>query len=296
MVFLCIDIGGTNTLFGIGNGDFQVVEKMRTQRFLEDMDAVIDETLKEVDRDRQEIEKVAIAAAGPIDRDEKVFYPPNFLSSSKMEEVDLGKFFSRADEMKIVNDCTSAVIGEYYYGDHGTENLVYITISSGIGAGVILNGDVIEAADGNFGEIGHMKVGGDLQCGCGGKGHWEAYCSGRNLTQMAEEFFQAEFEDAKSIFDAYERHDAKAEKTIAEMHEINSAGIANVTNMYNPEKIILGGAVPLNHPEIIIEPLKDQVEDDSVNRTPEIEPCELGEKSVLHGLRAVCNGKYNPGK
>ncbi|MFB6242308.1 MAG: ROK family protein [Candidatus Nanosalina sp.] len=295
MAFLCIDIGGTNTLFGVGNGDFQVVEKMRTERFLDDIDAALDEAMMDLEYGREDIEQVAIAAAGPIDREEKVFYPPNFFPDAGLEKVELGELFEDVEDVKIVNDCTSAVIGEFYYGEHDVENLVYVTISSGIGAGVILNGNVIEAADGNFGEVGHMKLGEELECGCGAKGHWEAYCSGRNLPEMAEKLFNAEFEDAKKIFEAYESFEAKAEKTIAEMHEMNAAGIANISNMFNPEKIVLGGAVPLNHPKVVVKPLKDQLEEHSVNRIPEIELCDLGERSVLQGLRAVCNGKYKPG-
>lgn len=296
MVFLCIDIGGTNTLFGIGNGDFRVVEKMRTERFLNDIGSALEEAMTDLEHGRDDIQEVAIAAAGPIDREEKVFYPPNFFPESGMEKVELGELFDQVDNLKIVNDCTSAVVGEYYYGDHDVENLVYMTISSGIGAGVILNGEVIEATDGNFGEVGHMKVGGDIECGCGGTGHWEAYCSGKNLPNMAEKLYGAEFEDAKSIFEAYENFEAAAERTIAEMHERNSTGIANISNMFNPEKIVLGGAVPLNHPKTVIKPLRNEVEGESVNRIPEIEICDLGEKSVLQGLRAVCNGKYEPGR
>lgn len=295
MAFLCVDIGGTNTLFGVGNGDYQVIEKMRTERFLADIDLAVKDAVEKLDYTRADIEEVAVAAAGPIDREEKVFHPPNFFPDSGMTTVDLKEIFSEAEKIQIVNDCTSAVLGEYHYGDHDVDNLVYVTISSGIGAGVILNGRVIEAADGNFGEAGHMKIGDRLRCGCGGTGHWEAYCSGDNLPMMAEKLYDAEYENAKEIFDAYENFRADAEKTIAKMHEVNAVGIENIANMFNPEKIVLGGALPLNHPEIVIEPLKSEVGEKAVNKMPEITTCTLGEEAVLQGLKAVCNGKYTPG-
>ena len=296
MAFLCIDIGGTNTILGVGNGDFKVTEKMRTERFLNDIEAAVDDALKFIEQDRDDIEQVAVAAAGPIDRKEKLFYPPNFFPDSGMEEVDLGALLPDAEDLIIVNDCTAAVVGEYHYGDHDTENLVYITISSGIGAGVILEGEVIEAVDGNFGEVGHMKVGDELECGCGGTGHWEAYCSGMNMPKMAKELFDADFKDAKQIFDQYDHYNSKAERTIAKMHEVNGFCVANVSNLFNPEKIIFGGALPLNHPEMVVNPLRNEVKEESVNRVPEIEHCDLEEESVLQGLRAVCNGKYKPGQ
>ena len=296
MAFLCVDIGGTNTLIGIGNGEFQVIEKFDTEEFLKDVNGKTDEALESTDYSREQLEKVALAVAGPIDREEKTFRPPNF-SDSGLEEVDLGKAFSDFGEITIVNDGTAAVVGEYHYGDHDVENLVYVTISSGIGAGVILEGNVIEAWNGNFGEVGHMKINeGGPSCGCGGTAHWEAYSSGENLPQMAKELFDAEFEDALEIFEAYRNYDSKAEKVISKMHEANTIGVTNIANVFNPEKIIFGGAIPLNHTDMILEPLKNEVKDEAINRPPEISLCDLGEQSVIHGLRAVCNGKFKPSK
>lgn len=294
MAFLCVDIGGTNTLLGIGNSEFQVIEKFDTEEFLRDVNEHVNEALEDTEHSRQQLEKVAIAAAGPINREEKTFRPPNF-SRSGLEEVDLGNAFSDFEDIHIVNDGTAAVVGEYHYGEHNVENLVYVTISSGIGAGVILNGEVIEAWNGNFGEVGHMKINEEgPECGCGGTAHWEAYSSGENLPDMAEEIFDAEFEDALGIFEAYENYSSVAEKVISKMHEANTIGVTNIANVFNPEKIIFGGAIPLNHTDIILEPLRNEVEQESVNKAPDIDLCSLNEKSVVHGLRAVCNGKFKP--
>jgi len=76
------------------------------------------------------------------------------------------------------------------------------------------------------------------------------------------------------------------------MKKYNARGFANIVALFNPEKIVVGGAVALNHPEEVVEPLEKQVEDRAVNKTPEIQLCALGDQSVLHGLRAVCSSKY----
>lgn len=294
MAFLCVDIGGTNTLVGIGNGNFQVIEKFDTEQFLKDVNDKVNQALNKTDYSREKLEKVALAVAGPIDRDEKTFRPPNF-SKSGLEEVDLGEAFKDFGEIIIVNDGTAAVLGEYHYGEHDVENLVYVTISSGIGAGVILEGNVIEAWNGNFGEVGHMKINEDgPKCGCGGTAHWEAYSSGENLPKMAKKLFDGEFEDAIELFKAYKNYNSVAEKVISKMHEANTIGVTNIANVFNPEKIIFGGAIPLNHTEMILEPLKKEVKEEAINRPPEIALCDLGEKSVIQGLRAVCNGKFKP--
>ncbi|MFB6203256.1 MAG: ROK family protein [Candidatus Nanohaloarchaea archaeon] len=287
MPFFCIDIGGTNTLIGVGNGDFEVVTRKKTDVFLDDIQGELKSVLEETDHGMEDIEETAVAAAGPIDREKGFFRPPNI----EKEKVQLRTPLEEIGRVHIVNDCTSAVLGEYFYGDHGSEDLVYITISSGIGAGVIVDGNLAEGWNGNFGEVGHMTVaGGDMVCGCGGEGHWEAYCSGNSLPELGEEITGRSFEDAREIFDLYREGDDGAEKVIERMNEINARGLANVVDVYNPGKILLGGAVALNHPEVITG-VEDEVRSAAINEVPEIEICSLGEKAVIHGLRAVCNGE-----
>ncbi len=288
MAFLCVDVGGTNTLIGVGNGDFEIVERKSSDEFLEDIGSCLEDVIPS--GKMENIDTVAIAAAGPLDREKGVFYPPNI---EHMDKIQIKKPLQEFGEVKIINDCTSAVLGEYYYGEHGTEDLVYVTISSGIGSGVILNGELLEGFDGNFGEIGHMSLEEDgLECGCGSNGCWEAYCSGNNLPEFAEEITDSSFEDARHLFEEYKNGDKAAEKVMERMQEFNARGFANLVNLYNPEKIVLGGAVALNHPEKIVDPLEEKVGPLICNGAPDIELCNLEDEAVLHGLRAVCNGKY----
>lgn len=289
MVFLCVDIGGTNTLIGAGNGGFEVVEKVKSQEFLEDIGECLENTFS--NQTLEKVDSVAVAAAGPIDREEGVFYPPNI---PDMDEVQIKKPLEEFAEVKIVNDCASAVLGEYYYGEHNVENLLYVTISSGIGAGLIIDGHLAEGWNGNIGEVGHIEVGQDnMECGCGGTDHWEAYCSGNSLPWLAKRVTEDDYEDAREVFQKARKGDKNAEKVLEKMNEINAQAFSDLINLYNPEKIVLGGAVALNHPEVVVEPLEDAVEDQIINRKPDIELCALEEEAVIHGLRAVCNGKLN---
>ena len=288
MAFLCIDVGGTNTLIGVGNGDFEVIEKISSSKFLNNIEGCLENILEESKIEK--IEDVAVAAAGPMDRDKGVFYPPNI----DLEEVDLRTPLSNFGNLKIINDCTSAVLGEKYYGEHDVSDLVYVTISSGIGAGVVIDDELLEGWNGNFGEIGQMKITDEpVKCGCGYEGHWEAFCSGNNLPEMAERLTGLPFENAREVFDKASVQEHEAQEAIQKMRKYNARGFANIVALFNPEKIVVGGAVALNHPEEVVDPLEKQVADRAVNKTPEIELCSLGERSVLHGLRAVCNGKYD---
>lgn len=278
MTFLCIDIGGTNTLFGVGDEGFEKVKELKTKEFLLDIETAIEEVISE--SGQEEVDQIAVAAAGPIDRDKGRFYPPNI----DKEFVQIKDPLEEFADVDIINDCAAAVMGEYHYGESADE-LLYITISSGIGAAYVSEGQLVDGWNGNFGEVGHMTVGEEMSCGCGGEGHWEAYCSGNNLPKMAEELYDLDVDHAKEIF---EINSKKAEKVIQEFKYRNRRGIANLINLYNPEKIVFGGAVALNHFEDVRDAVEGGIQEEVVNDLPEMTLCGLGEIAVLHGLRAAC--------
>lgn len=288
MVFTCVDIGGTNTLIGVGNDEFSIIKKVDSSSFLQDMRGSMAEILADTDHTLEEMETIAIAAAGPIDREQGTFHPPNL----PMDVVPLQDAFEDIDaDVRILNDCNSAVLGEYVYGEDDVDDLVYLTISTGIGAGIIINGTLIEGAQGNFGEIGHVAVDNNGQkCGCGGTDHWEAYCSGANLPDMAETLYGYSFTDARELFDAYYRGDNQAEDVVETMQKYNARGVANLVNIFDPDVIALGGGIALNHDSIVVDGLREQIRQETVNGLPEIKLCSLQEEAVIHGLRAVCNG------
>lgn len=283
MGFACVDIGGTNTLVGVGNGEFELVEKVSSEEFLSSIQEKVGEAASRAD---EEIDRVYVAVAGPLDREKGTFRPPNI----DREEVQIKQPLQQFGEVKIVNDTAAAVAGEYLYGDT-PEDMVYITISSGIGMGAVIDGELIEGWNGNLGEIGHVSIGDmGLECGCGGTDHWEAYCSGNNLPEMARELTGTSFSDARQVFEDYREGDPDAAKAIEEMNSLNLEGLSIVVDLFNPELVSLGGAVALNHPDTIIPPLRENIDEKTINQAPRIELCSLGERSVLHGLRAFANG------
>lgn len=279
MAYLCIDIGGTNTFFGVADEkDFRKVRDIKTSEFLKNIQKTVNNLLEELDH--PQLEKVAVAAAGPIEREKGLFYPPNI----DREFVQIKEPLENFAEVIIVNGCAAAALGEYYYGE-SAENLLYVSVSSGIGSAFIGNGELIEGRDGNFGEAGHMKIGEELECGCGGTGHWEAYCSGDNIPKMAKNLYQLEIDNAKELF---ELENKKAEESLQEFREKMCIGVANLINLYNPDKIIFGGAVALNHFDEILDSVEKGIGNEIVNEMPEITLCGLGEIAVLHGLKVKC--------
>lgn len=290
MVYACIDIGGTNTLIGVGADDFTTIEKVSTARFLADIPGTVADTVGTAGYTPADVDDIGVAVAGPVDQDDGVFYPPNLDESA----IDVITPLQQFGPVTMLNDCNAAVIGEHTYGDRSADDMVYVTISTGIGAGAVMNGDLVDGADGNFGEIGHIVVGNDGRpCGCGGTDHWEAYCGGAHLPGMAEDLFGHQFSDARAVFAAYRDGDHRAEQVIDRMQQYNTRGMASIVNIFDPELILVGGGIGQNHDDIIVDGLTDRLAAESVNGIPSIRCSSLGEHSVLHGLRAICTGAWN---
>ena len=220
--------------------------------------------------------------------------------------------------VEVMNDCAVAAIGERFYGaGRGIDNFVYITISTGIGAGVYVDGRMLLGKDGNAHEIGHIVVDyeGRLICGCGKRGHWEAYCSGRNIPNYArliieEEKLMRRFEGsylykvtsgklgeitAKNIYDGAKAGDQLCKYLVNRVGKINAMGVASAINVYDPSVVILGGAVVLNNVKEVLTPIRMQFRDYIVNREAEIRVTPLGGDVVLYGALAMAFNLHREG-
>ena len=213
----------------------------------------------------------------------------------------------------LVNDASAAALGERRFGaGRGCDDLVYVTLSTGIGGGAIVDGHLISGKDGNAAEIGHIVVdpGERLPCGCGGRGHWEAYCSGRGIPNlaslMAEEGFGSAQEgatgrgartgttDAASIFRRAAGGDGMALTVVEEVGRMNALGVANAVNMFDPSLVTIGGGVALNNQSMIVNPIRKLVPSYSINRAPEIRITPLGDNAGLLGALCLAFGEGDP--
>jgi len=180
--------------------------------------------------------------------------------------------------------------------------MIYLTISSGIGAGVIVDGTVLSGWDGNAGEVGHITLDPDgvMPCGCGKRGHWEAYCSGENVPLYAKELHSGQ-DTALAVDDpdlsaadvfALAGSDRFADQVIDRVAEWNAQGVASLIHAYAPIVIYIGGAVALNNPDIIIERLREQVPELVMTNVPDIRLTTLGDDVVVKGAlaSAINNG------
>ncbi|MEM3503832.1 MAG: ROK family protein [Nitrososphaeria archaeon] len=303
-----IDLGATHVRVAVGVKDGRILAKNVKKTVQEgDEYAVSRQIINMVKELPSEYVKeavgVVIGTIGPIDPRTGSISPANlpfkrvYLTNPISSELKL--------PVKMYNDCVAAVIGEKFFGEgRGVENLVYVTISSGIGGGIFVNNKLLLGKDGNAHEIGHMTIDfeGRLMCGCGKKGHWEAYCSGKNIPNfvrwMAKNFDQNILEksivynrlqnlEGKEIFDAARVGDPFSLKVVEEIGRLNAIGFANLTNLYDPELIIIGGAVALNNREQVLKPILEHVEEYTINRVPEIRFTKLGDEVGLYGTIAA---------
>ncbi len=159
----------------------------------------------------------------------------------------------------LINDGNAAALGEYYFGAaKGTSHFIYVTISTGIGGGIVVDGKVLLGSKGMAGEIGHMTIAdeGPL-CHCGNRGCWEALASGTALAKAARKRIEAgadttilsfaegkiEQVTAQTVQSAAEKGDPLANQLILKTAHYFGVGLANLVNIFNPEMIVIGGGL-----------------------------------------------------
>jgi glucokinase len=169
----------------------------------------------------------------------------------------------------LINDANAAALGEFYFGAaRGVRNFIYITLSTGIGGGIVINGKIYGGAIGTAGEVGHMTIDdkGPI-CNCGNKGCWEMLASGTALAREARHQIEEgnrtsilEYTDgdvkkvtSQVVHSAAEQGDSLAKKLIARTGYYIGVGLANLINIFNPELIVIGGGLS-NIGDMLLKP------------------------------------------
>lgn len=308
MYYLGIDLGATSVRTVIGDETGTVLGETTVPTppgpTGGDVTAAILDTVREVcsraDVTPTRIEAAGIGAAGRLDSDAgSVSGHANLPDSvTEIPLVSPVTDLIDSDDVFLQKDVNAGVVGERFYTDDSVDNIVYLTISSGIGAGIAIDGEIISGWNGNAGEVGHTVVDatGFMTCGCGRDGHWEAYCSGENLPRYARTLQEnldietslpignTEF-TAVDIF-AHAGEDALADEILDRMSEWNLIGLANLVHTYAPSVVRIGGAVAVNNPEHVVEPLASRLEERLLVDMPAVSLTTLGEDTVVKGALA----------
>lgn len=314
-----VDLGATNVRVGIGDerGNIlkKIVKKTDKSHGPEGVPAQIIRMIHSlIGEARSGILGIGMASIGPLDLKKGAIVNP---ANIPFEMVPLKEPIEKElnTHIILVNDCNAAVVAERMFGaGKGFDNVAYITLSTGIGGGAIVDGNLLLGKDGNACEVGHLVIDfeGRLECGCGKRGHWEAYCSGRNIPAYAKMFLDRTEErggsliyrvqgdltqiSAKILYEEAEKGDELSLAIVNSIGRLNAVGFANVINLYDPSVLTVGGALALEHRSLIINPIKRYINDYTLNRLPEITVTPLGGDAVLKGSIALVfkGDKYFP--
>jgi glucokinase len=303
---VAIDIGATNIRVAVGDIKGLKKKVMEPTETRKGPNGVSQQIFRLIDSIRDDtIGNIGIGSIGPINLNKgMITNTPNYSFNNIPIAEPLQDRYNIP--VKIVNDCAAAVLGEQVFGaGKGLENLVYVTLSTGLGGGAIIDNNLLLGKDGNAVEVGHFTIDpeSDIICGCGCRGHWEAFCSGKNIPVYAGKLLKemdwssgelykltegnSENIETKIIFNAAYNGDIYAQYIIQEIGKRNAIGFGNIVNAYDPELITIGGSIALNNPDFILEPIQENIGNYTINRIPKIKITPLGDDAVLLGALAL---------
>ena len=309
VVYLGIDVGATNIRVGVVGRDGSVIRfvRGRTPRS-GGREAIASSIIRMIDGLGEDltsrIEGVGVGSIGPLNiRSGEVINTPN----NPIRNFSLLEPLRRELRLPVyvVNDCVAAAWGEYLWGaGRGRENVVYITLSSGIGAGAVVDGHLLLGKDGNAHEVGHIVVdySSRVRCGCGGLGHWEAFASGRNLSNLISELIPklasasgedikdliSKYSNPKELFTLWRGGDPYSAIIVEELKRIDAAGIASVINVYDPEVLSVGGSIAINNEDFMAQ-VFETVKYFVTNSMPKLTLTPFKDLAVVVGAAAIAH-------
>jgi glucokinase len=292
---LALDIGGTKLAAGVVDADGGVHSFLaEPSRAHEGPDAALprlfDLGRRAVAESRLEwsaIEAVGIGCGGPLDAERGVLIaPPHLLGWRDVPVVELARnAFERP--VTLENDATAGAAGEHRWGaGAGVRHMVYLTLSTGVGGGVVIDGGLYRGSSGNGGELGHVTVDWrGRECrGCGRRGCLEAYVSGTSIAERAAEA-GLPFATAEEVADAARAGDLGASALWSETVEALACGLISIVNLFEPELVVLGGGVTRSG-EVLIEPVREAVAAGAM-RPADVVLSPFGERVGVVGAAAI---------
>ena len=279
-----MDIGGTNTVFGIvdSRGNVLASDSIKTQQHEdvnEYVEAVCAKLLPMVEQfgGPDKIKGMGVGAPNGNYYSGTIEFAPNLpwkgvIPLAAMFEERLGI------PTALTNDANAAAIGEMTYGAaRGMKDFIMITLGTGVGSGIVINGQLVYGHDGFAGELGHVMVEKDGRiCGCGRKGCLETYCSATGVARTAREFLVARSEpsllrnvpaeeiQSKDVYDAAVKGDKLAQDIFQFTGDILGRALANFIAFSSPEAIILFGGLAKSG-DYIIKPIQKAMDDNVLN-------------------------------
>lgn len=281
MYSIGIDLGGTNIVASVVNDKYEIISTSKTktnsprpaEEIFDDIEKVCREAVDSAGLTFDDIQAIGLGTPGTVNAEGVIEFANNLAFNNvpaKQMLVDrLGK-----EEIFIENDANCAALGEAYAGcGNGSNNFVAITLGTGVGSGIIIDGKIVSGVNNAGGECGHMVIVVDgEQCSCGRRGCWEAYASATALIRQTKKAMD-EYPDSimhrlaeeegkvngKTAFDAMRLGDIAGIEVVNNYIKYISCGLINLVNALQPEIICIGGGI-CNEGETLMKPLRRYVQ------------------------------------
>lgn len=264
-----VDLGGTTVKMGLFNVDGEVLDKWeiktRTENggeaILPDIAASALAKLEEKGITKDEVAGIGIGIPGPINDEGVVPHTANLGWGYKEVTKELEELTGLS--CKGGNDANVAALGEAWKGGAaGYNNVVMVTLGTGVGGGIIIGGKIVTGTNGAGGEIGHLHVDDNIpgHCGCGNKGCLEQVASATGITNLANQALAASDKpsllregevSAKAVFDAVKADDELAKEVAERFGKYLGTALANITAVVDPQAIVIGGGVSKAGPVLL---------------------------------------------
>ena len=309
MLRIGIDLGGTNIVAAVVNDEYEMVGKAKTptatprsaDEIFDDIAKVCKEAMAQAGVTIKDIFSVGIGTPGTVNKEGVIEFANNLgfvnVPAKEMLIERLG-----IENVYVDNDANCAALGEAQAGSgHGAKDFIAVTLGTGVGSGVIINGKIVAGVNNAGGECGHSVIVVDGEpCTCGRKGCWEAYASATALINQTKadmekypdsvmhELVKANGGkvDGRTAFDAMRRGDIAGIKVVDAYVKYVACGLINLVNIFQPETICIGGGI-CNEGETLLRPLRRYIDSERYSVYSKIQSkivkAELGNDAGIIG-------------
>jgi glucokinase len=314
-LYILVDLGGTHVRVATATAE-QLLVRLQERTHLLDGPAGVEgqivgmarEALRQTGRESTDARRLVISTPGPLDPNHGVVVEAPNMPGWDYVPIKADLEQALGVPVTALNDANAAALGEHRFGaGRGKHHLVYLTISTGIGGGVVVNDVLLEGASGTAGEIGHMTI--DRHgpvCTCGNIGCLEILASGTSIARRFGELLAAgersvvtEWTDvptARDISRAAAEGDPLAASLFHDAARAVGTGVVNCVHIFNPEIVVLGGGVT-NAGDLLFDPIRDMVARHAMKiprDTVAVVRAELGDDAGLYGTLAKALAEEQP--
>ncbi len=274
-----IDLGGTNIVVGIIDENNKIVAKASrktlapraAEKIFDDMADAVKEAMSQIHITNDDVISVGVGTPGSVNKEEELIEFANNLGFDNVPSYKLLRERLGITKVYFDNDANCAALGEAVAGcGKGVKDFIMITLGTGVGSGIIVNGKLVTGINYAAGEMGHtVIVYNGVQCNCGRKGCWEKYSSATALIAQTKDEMRKNYNslmwdlvgndinkvNGRTAFDAMRKGDASAQAVVNNYVAMLACGIGNIINTFQPSMVCVGGGIG-NEKENLLAPVR----------------------------------------